>query len=298
MVVRGIMYVASKLPLRFHYFMGDILSWLARCLVRYRSGVVWMNLSRSFPHLRYWGLKDIYKKFYRHFGEIVAETVWFGGCSYEKLVRKGIVKVKNPEVLAQAYNDSPSVTVLCSHCGNWELLGGFIGYMNADGHQCPFTVQELSVVYKRQSSEVSDRVLAANRLAPLPVKYPHCIVESKSILRFSIENRDRKRVYVYPADQAPYKGMGRHDIGLFMNQKTYAMTGSVGVACKLSHSVVYLKMRNLERGKYEWEFIPICEDASRFTPDEIIRKYYDLLEAEINETPYNWLWSHNRWKIA
>ena len=22
-----------------------------------------------------------------------------------------------------------------------------------------------------------------------------------------------------------------------------------------------------------------------------------LLENEINETPYNWLWSHNRWKI-
>jgi KDO2-lipid IV(A) lauroyltransferase len=82
-----------------------------------------------------------------------------------------------------------------------------------------------------------------------------------------------------------------------MNQQTYAMTGSVGVACKLSHSVVYLKMKHLERGKYEWEFIPICEDASKLKPEEIMRQYYTLLEQEIRETPHNWLWTHNRWKI-
>ena len=91
--------------------------------------------------------------------------------------------------------------------------------------------------------------------------------------------------------------LGRHDMGTFLNQKTYAMTGSLGVACKLSHSVVYMKMKHLSRGKYEWEFIQICEDASQHTPDELMRKYYDLLEQEILETPHNWLWSHNRWKI-
>jgi KDO2-lipid IV(A) lauroyltransferase len=75
------------------------------------------------------------------------------------------------------------------------------------------------------------------------------------------------------------------------------MLGSLGVACKLAHSVVYLKMKRLDRGKYEWEFIPICQDASKHTPDELVRKYYELLEIEIKETPHNWLWSHNRWKI-
>ena len=28
----------------------------------------------------------------------------------------------------------------------------------------------------------------------------------------------------------------------------------------------------------------------------ITRKYYDILEAEIRETPHNWLWTHKRWK--
>jgi KDO2-lipid IV(A) lauroyltransferase len=52
----------------------------------------------------------------------------------------------------------------------------------------------------------------------------------------------------------------------------------------------------LEQGRYEMTFIPICEDASKTTPEDILRRYYDLLEQEINETPGNWLWSHKRWK--
>ena len=31
-------------------------------------------------------------------------------------------------------------------------------------------------------------------------------------------------------------------------------------------------------------------------PEQIMRRYYDLLEEELNETPHNWLWTHNRWK--
>lgn len=259
--------------------------------------MVWMNISRSFPEKKYKELKTIYRDFYRHLGEIAAEAIWFGGSDYKRLNKAGIVTVKNPEVIARLFETTPSVTVMCSHCGNWELLGGFYGYMTKDGFDCPFDETVLTVVYKRLSSELSDMIFAWNRTNALEKDSPHSIIESNNVLRFSIKNRAEKRIYGYPADQTPYKGMGRHDMGMFLNQKTYAMTGSLGVACKLSHSVVYMKMKHVARGKYEWEFIPMCEDASQYTPDELMRKYYDLLEQEIRETPHNWLWSHNRWKI-
>lgn len=295
-IIRGLMVLVAKLPLRFHYAVGSMLSWFAEKVLRYRSGMVWMNISRSFPQMKYGQLKKIYADFYVHFGELFAETVWFGGSDYKRLQKAGIVTVVNPEVLEEAYLSSPSVTLLCSHCGNWELLGGILAYMTDGGRRCPFSEKEVSVVYKKLKNEVSDMVFAGNRMAPLPVKYPECEVESQSVLRFSIRNKDIRRIYIYPADQAPYWKMGRHDMGLFLNQRTYAMTGSVGVACKLSHAVVYLKMRRIERGKYEWEFIPICQDASQSSPEDIMRQYYRCLEDEINETPANWLWSHNRWK--
>jgi KDO2-lipid IV(A) lauroyltransferase len=296
-IIRGLMYAFAQFPLGFHYFWGDVVSWVLRCVVRYRTEMVWMNISRSFPEKKYKELKTIYRDFYRHLGEIAAEAIWFGGSDYKRLNKAGIVTVKNPEVIARLFETTPSVTVMCSHCGNWELLGGFYGYMTKDGFDCPFDETVLTVVYKRLSSELSDMIFAWNRTNALEKDSPHSIIESNNVLRFSIKNRAEKRIYGYPADQTPYKGMGRHDMGMFLNQKTYAMTGSLGVACKLSHSVVYMKMKHVARGKYEWEFIPMCEDASQCTPDELMRKYYDLLEREIRETPHNWLWSHNRWKI-
>ena len=82
---RVLIVLLSKLPLRFHYFMGDVLSWLAGSVLRYRSDVVWVNLSRAFPDKKYKEIKQIYKDFYRHLGELVAEFIWFGGSSYDRL---------------------------------------------------------------------------------------------------------------------------------------------------------------------------------------------------------------------
>ena len=295
-IFRGLIVLLSKLPLSFLYRVGDFFACLAGKVMHYRSDVVWINISRSFPDKKYKELKAVYKDFYRHLGELIAEFIWFGGSTFKKLRKQEIVKIANSQVLADMREKSPSVTLLSTHCGNWELMGGLPGYESADGALFPFSERDIYVVYKKLSSEVSDRVFALNRIAPLEIVGTECEVESKNILRFSIANKDRKCLYIYPADQAPYKGTGKHPIGEFMHQPTNAMIGSMGLACKLSHAVVYMGMKRLERGRYEVTFTPICEDASQTTPEAILRKYYDLLEQELNETPANWLWSHKRWK--
>ena len=294
--VRAALVTMSKLPLRFHYLMSDLIAWNLRKVFGYRMDVIFTNIARSFPHLKYGEVKKVAADFYTHLGEIFAEAIWFSGSSYERLRRNGIVTVMNPEMINHAYEVAPSVTILSTHCGNWELLGGLLGYDTADGKKICFGEEAISVVYKKLRSDVFDRVFALNRIAPLEVVDTECEVESRNILRFAIKHRGSKRVYIYPTDQAPYQSTGRHPMGTFMNQETYAMLGSAVVANKLSHAVVYMKMKRVERGKYEMSFINICDDASKMTPEDIMRKYYDHLEAEINETPCNWLWSHKRWK--
>ena len=295
-IVRGLIRALSLLPLKFHYFMGDVLSWIAKKVVRYRSLVVAMNLSRSFPTLKYHDIKRIYNDFYSHLGEIFAETIWFGGSSYRRLVKSGIVTLTNPELLNEIYENTPSMTVLSTHCGNWELLGGLPGYQSPSGGKISVPETAITVVYKKMSNPVSDRVFALNRVAPLQLVGTECEVESNNILRYSLKHKDERRMYIYPTDQAPYAGASPFPIGTFLNQETNAMMGSVGVACKLSHSVVYMKMKRVQRGKYEMTFVPICFDASKTTPEDIMKRYYELLEEEIKETPHNWLWTHNRWK--
>ncbi|MBQ8810146.1 MAG: lysophospholipid acyltransferase family protein [Bacteroidales bacterium] len=295
-IIRGCMICLGKLPLKFHYFMGDILSWIAEKLLRYRTDVVWINISRSFPEMKYKELKQVYRDFYRHFGEIFAETIWFAAATYKRLFKSGIVTVTNPEEINEMFLSTPSMTVLSTHCGNWELMGGFLGYRTSSGVKVAIEEKQIQVVYKKLSSPVSDEVFRRNRVAALEEVGTSCEIESSNILRQTLKQKDERMVYIYPTDQAPYRKAGKHPIGEFMSQPTNVMLGSVGVACKLSHSVMYMKMKRVERGRYEMTLISICRDASQLTPEELMRKYYDLLEEEIRETPANWLWTHKRWK--
>lgn len=295
-IFRGLIVLLSKFPLKFHYFWGDFISWILRKVVHYRKDVVLVNLARAFPEKKYEEIKEISDATYRHIGEIFAETIWFGGSDSERIRKSGIAFITNPEELDRYYRSSPSVTLLSTHCGNWELLGGLLSFPSATGDSFPVPEKSISVVYREMNSYVSDRVFALNRISPLKEVGTECEVESRNILRFAIRHKDEKRLYIYPADQYPYWGAGKYPIGDFMNQPTVAMTGSIGLACRLGHSVMYMKMKRVQRGRYEITFIPICADASLMPPETIVRKYYDLLQEELNETPHNWLWSHKRWK--
>ena len=293
---RGILLAFSKAPLKVHYLFAGVFTWFIKRVMKYRADVILVNLAKSFPEKKYWDLRKIWNEYYYHLGEIIAEAIWFSGSSYSRLRKSGIVKIVNPEVVSEAYDNSPSVTILSTHCGNWEILGGLRGYESLSGKKFSFGEKDITVVYKKLSNDISDKVFALNRIAPLEEVGTECEVESMNILRYAIRNKGEKRVYIYPTDQSPYRQASAHPIGIFMNQETNAMLGSAILASKLSHAVVYMKMKRVRKGYYEMSFIPICSDASKLKADDIMRKYYDLLEEEIKETPCNWLWSHNRWK--
>ena len=294
-ILRGLVKVVGRLPLKVHYWFAGFITWVLRDVVKYRYDVVMINLARSFPEKKYWELTPIADEFYKHLGELFVEAIWFGASDYKRLYKSGIVTITNPEVVNRVFENAPNTTVLFSHCGNWELLGGIIGYMTATGEKLAFDEEHIRVVYKELHSKFSDEFFRLNRVSALEKMGVECTVESMQILRYAIKNRREKRFYVYIADQFPYASLN-YEVGQFLNQHTLGMLGGAGVAHKLGHGVLYMKMKRVERGRYEWTFETICDDASTMSPEDMMRKYYDLLEEEIRETPHNWLWTHKRWK--
>lgn len=294
-ILRGLVKVVGRLPLKVHYWFAGFITWVLRDVVKYRYDVVMINLARSFPEKKYWELTPIADEFYKHLGELFVEAIWFGASDYKRLYKSGIVTITNPEVVNRVFENAPNTTVLFSHCGNWELLGGIIGYRTATGEKLAFDEEHIRVVYKELHSKFSDEFFRLNRVSALEKMGVECTVESMQILRYAIKNRNEKKIYVYIADQFPYASLN-YEVGQFLNQHTLGMLGGAGVAHKLGHGVLYMKMKRVERGRYEWTFETICDDASTMAPEDIMRKYYDLLEEEIRETPHNWLWTHKRWK--
>ena len=294
-LLKAVLWPLSKLPLGFHRAMGHAVYFLVYRVAGYRKDVVMMNLARSFPDFDWHRLKEVRKQFYRQFGRIFAEAVWFGGCTdARRLRRSGIVKMTNPEVLNALYAKG-SVMVLASHNGNWELFGGMKTYGSYNG---PLDCEEnnLAVAYLEQHSAVWNKFFYHNRMAPIADKeHFDGLQESRDIMRYAYNHRNERKIYFFITDQRPYFDSAANLEVEFLGKKTKTMTGSVALAKMFGMSVVYQDMKPDGKGNYEITYTPLCENAAEEEIPDLIEKYYRLLEADIRKTPWNYLWSHNRW---
>ncbi len=297
-LLKALMSLFAALPLKVHYWNAKGFAWLIRSVLRYRRDDVMINLARSFPELKYKELKKISKRFYQHFADILVEAVWFGGCSPERFHRQRIVEIADMEPFSHLYDNSSSVMLMTSHCGNWELHGGYI-QSNYSGAPMPMREDNCCVVYKKLSSEVWNEIMGENRCATLTKKGKknfHGYIESNDIIRYVLEHRDEKKFYLINTDQSPYYNAKTFAVVDFLNQKTATMTASAALARKCHMSVAFLGMKTDRRGHYILECHPICIDAAQMETEEILKRYYALLEADIREQPFNYLWTHRRWK--
>lgn len=290
------MAVLSAMPLKVHYAFSSFFAWLLRDVMRYRHDVIITNLSRSFPDRKYKEIKEMARDFYKHFGDIIVEAIWFGHSSRERLKKQRLYEFVNPDVVNEAFLNAPSVMILNSHCGNWEAMGGYFNYNYSSDAPFVYDEGDMCVVYKHLSSPLWDEVMRDNRLYPLKGTKFNGYTETMKVMRYAVEHRAEKKVYVFPTDQHPYKDAKKHRVDDFMHQPTMTMTGGAALACKLGMSVIYMSNAVGSRGHYRTTFTEICRDASTMTPEEIMNRYYALLQEEIEAQPWNYLWSHKRWK--
>mgnify|MGYP003318348300 CR=1 FL=1 len=291
-VIKAFTKPLSLLPLGFHRGCGRFLGWFMRSVLHYRRDVVMINLARSFPDRKYGELREICRKTYRHIATLFCETVWFGSASPGRLKKSRIVEIDNPEVLNGFYAKKKSVFVLTSHRGNWELVGGLKSYGGLD-----FPENDFSVVYRELSSKAWDEFMYANRITPIADKeHFDGIVESFQIMRYAFNNRNGTKCYYFITDQYPYTETSKVKVNDFMHQTTFSMNGGAALAKMFGMAVVYLDMSLTEEGNYRMHFTTIADDASKMEMTDMLNRYYSLLQADLEREPWNYLWTHKRWK--
>lgn len=294
-IMTAFLRLLGRQPLKVHYMWSGFFSWLMKDVLRYRRDVVMINLARSFPDRKYKEIAEIADKSYLHLSDIFTEAIWFSRAfDHDRLRKQHIMEVTNPEYLTDLINNSKSVVMLSSHRGNWEIAGGLRQYFY--DAEVPFEEKDSTVVYKTLKSRFWDQVMAVNRCAAMKDHEANCYVESGKIIYYIYRNKDKKKVYIFPTDQYPYANSGIHHVNEFMHQKTKSMTGGAAIAHKLGFSVVYLCIDMEERGKYKVTFKEVCKDASELSPEEIMNRYYEMLQLDIDREPWNYLWTHKRWK--
>lgn len=299
-IIQGTMAVLSALPLRLHWANAHLVGWIANHLVRYRRKVVCENIDRSFPdapeHLR----KRYVRDFYRHFGRLVCETIWFSHTTARRMERSQIVSAVNPEESARLQSVAPGTIILAGHYANWELLFGFEHFALPEGSadSYAFKRSNVAMVYKKLNSPLWDEIFRECRLRLLGTDFENYI-ESAGILRHVVEHHGDGYFYMFDTDQRPYANAKAVMDVEFMGQPAQTMYAGAGVAHKYGLAVSYLSMTRKPSGKgYLCELKTICDDASKMEVQQIMDEFYRLLEADIRKDPGEYLWSHKRWKLV
>jgi len=270
----------SFLPMWALYVLSDLLYLIMRCGLTYRKKVVFSNLSLAFPNKPHEEIRAIAWKFYRHFCDLLAESVRLFSISKEEAIAR--FKVVNPEVLDALALQSKSALLVGGHYNNWEL------FAVATDPQIP---HQLLGIYTPLTNAFFEKKFSESRS-----KFGLVLVPKKMVKETFEHYRNHLTVTTFAIDQSPRKSQKVYWTR-FLGQDTAVHFGAEKYAKDYHYAVVYGSARKVKRGHYELRFELIEANAPETHEGAITEQMTHLLEQQIHESPEYWLWTHKRWKL-
>lgn len=284
--IYGVWYGLSLLPMWLHYLFSDILFLITAYVLRYRRRVINKNLRNAYPDKTGKELKKLRIQFYRHFCDLLVETIKYTSITDRNIMRR--MPFKNTEQVAEILNGGQSVALLLGHYGNWEWASSLVLWLR------PLLANTtvMGQIYHPLENEVINRVVLKTRS-----HMGSDNVSMKETLRWIMSSKrdGHPSILGYINDQVPTWHSIHHWL-TFLNQETPVFTGIERIVHGQNQAAVYLDVRRVGRGRYECEFKVITREPETMGQFELTGTYFKLMEQTINRAPQYWLWSHNRWK--
>lgn len=272
-----LVYPISLLPMWILYRISDLLFLLFMSILPYRKKVVKQNIQRSFPDLAPKDQAILVRGFYRHFSDLLVESIKNLSISERELTRR--MKVVNPEVLQVLQINQKSSLLVSGHFNNWEWF---------------ITAQALLVPHESYgigmplSNGFWDKKLTERRQ-----RFGLKVVHAQNYK--TMFTRSKPVSVLVLSDQAP--GDARKSYWMeFLHQPTPILFGVEQMANEFDLNVVYFQLKKVKRGYYEIEFQLLTSDPRSLSYGQLTEQHVQLLEQSILDEPCYWLWSHKRWK--
>jgi len=283
-IVQVIHKIFNILSYRLLYIFSDILSPFLNYIVRYRRHVIINNLKHSFPEKSSTEIKAIRNGFYRHFTDLIFETIKLGSISEKELFRR--VKVSGEQVLTSLAKQKKGVVIVMSHSGNWEWISQRVCFAGRG-------FEYVGVIAKEVSDPYFDKYFTDIRMR---LQEGHSeIIPFNDTARRLASVRHKTSMLITIADQTPHKGQIQYRTD-FLNHDSGVFLGPERIAKSLDFAVVFCHAAKMGRGKYHIEFELISDTPKEIRQYEITNAHVKMLEDDIRKQPEIWLWSHRRWK--
>ena len=270
------------LPLFLKKALGNTLGAVLR-FIQFRSEVVKQNMKRAFPEkdLNDPQMKQLYKRFYRHFGMLIFEFFYLFG-PMKRFCEK-YVHIEGLEHVRELEKQGKSVIFLSSHLGNWEIMCAAVGR----------NIEQILIVTKVLKPQWLHHMIERGRL--------RCHVRGTyepRTMRDILNQLKYKRRVGFVLDQ--YAGP---PIGVrvpFFGVPVGTSNGVATVKRRMNAEVIPAENYRLSNGTWKVILHPPLTWISDENPHRELAlntaHYVSVIEKMIYRTPEQWLWTHRRFK--
>lgn len=275
-----LIWVFSRLPMRILYLKSNIIYLFMFYITGYRKKVVLENLKLSFPKKTEAELRIISKKFFKHFIDLIMESVKAFSISKKQLSKR--YTYKNPELVNAFVKEGRNIALVGAHQANWEWSIGISMVLDIDVYGA----------YTKLNNKYFEKWVRKSREKFGVIGYK----TSDTVRGIQKNMNDNKQgAYILLSDQSPqpHKTYYWRE---FFNIKVPVHTGAEMLSKKFDLVVINYVTRKIKRGYYETEFQLITDTPKEFDDYQLTDKYTKLTEENIKVQPEFYLWSHRRFK--
>ena len=275
-----LIWLISRLPMFILYLISDFFYVLLYYVFGYRKEVVLKNISYAFPEKFEEEKQKIAKNFYKHFTDIMIESIKSFSISEKEILKR--YKYKNPELVNKYAKEGKSIALVSAHLANWEWSISTPLVLDID----------IFGAYNKLRNETFEKTLRENR-EKFGIKGATTANFIK-LIKHNFEN-NVQGAYILLSDQSPHIEKTFH-WDTFFGVKVPVHTGAEMLAKKNDLVVINYRAKKIKRGYYETDFELITENPKDFKDYEITDKFLRITERNIAEQPEFYLWSHKRFK--
>ena len=270
----------SRAPLGLLYGFASGIAWLAFRVFRHREQLVRDSLVKAFPELDAAQLREVMRRFYLGFAQMLVEVIKSVSLPADELRRR--VRIVNLAAPRACLAQGQSVLLVAAHQCNWEWMLLSLSLELA---------YPLDAAYKPLVDNWAEREMKKVR-----GRFGCRLVPAQELLPDILKHRDSVRAVAMVADQEPVASE-RQYWTRFLNRDTAFYMGPEEIARVTRFPVFFIAIRRLARGYYEMECEPLLAAGVTLPPGALTEAYARRVERQIQAAPPDWPWSHKRWKL-
>lgn len=245
----------------------------------YRQKVVRTNLVNSFPEKSTKEIKAIEAKFYRHFCDIIIESIKAFSITQKEVSK--CISFRNPEVVNKYAENGKDVVMVGGHFNNWELFAVAIAQ--------PLKLRPIALFTPLTNAFMNEKITSSRS------KYGLWMKRYAEVKEIMATEKELRKTIIFGTDQCPKRNQRPYFME-FLNQETAVQFGAEKFAKDNDMPVVYGVIHKMKRGVYEVEFRDVCDNPREQPHGKIMEIQTKMLEDDIKGDPAFWLWTHKRWK--